>query len=129
MQAIIEWFLSFILFAVSVIQATPSVEAASGPSQLTTEQLTQVLIETEWPPDWIPGGLAIAWCESKFSSYAQGDSGSSLGIFQLWDGWFREGEDPFNPHTNATVALRVRQTRGRFGGSGGWACADLLGIP
>jgi hypothetical protein len=47
----------------------------------------------------------------------------------LWGGWFREGEDPFDAVTNARVAVRIREIRGRFGGAGGWSCADRLGIP
>jgi len=59
---------------------------------------------------------------------AVGDAGASLGLFQIWTGWFFEGEDPMNPLTSARVALRIREIRGRFGGGGGWTCAGLLGI-
>lgn len=41
------------------------------------------------------------------------------------DRWARAGEDLMDPVTNARVAVRVRELRGRFGGAGGWTCADL----
>ena len=143
MQAIIEVILYLIFYLQAQVLATndpqiyqdhyleapSSVYAAEVPSQLTEAQLIYILLEVGWPPDWIPEGLLIVWCESKYSPGAIGDGGNSLGLFQLWTGWFLAGEDPFNPYTNAAVALRVRQARGRFGGAGGWTCADLWGIP
>ena len=142
MQAIIELILYLIFYLQAQVLATndphiyqdyyipeSSVYAAEVPSQLTEAQLVYILIEVGWPQDWIPEAVSIVWCESKYSPGAIGDGGQSLGLFQLWIGWFLEGEDPFNPYTNAAVALRVRQTRGRFGGAGGWTCATLWGIP
>lgn len=80
------------------------------------------------PVEWRADRAAIAMCESRGNPAAVGDGGASLGLHQMWRGWFRAGEDPFDPVTNSAVAARVRATRGRFGGAGGWTCADLLGI-
>lgn len=80
------------------------------------------------PVEYIPILEAIGSCESSHSPGAVGDSGNSLGWYQIWTGWFREGEDPYDPATNLAVALRIRETRGRWGGGGGWTCADRLGI-
>lgn len=96
---------------------------------LTEEEAIAVLRAAGAPEEWIPDMLTIAWCESKYSPHAKGDSGNSLGWFQLWSGWFRAGEDPFDALTNARVAVRVREIRGRFGGGGGWSCAGLNHIP
>ena len=107
--------------------ATARVNAEGG--QLTEAEMRALLAEAGAPAEWVPDMLTIAWCESKFSPLAKGDSGNSLGLWQLWSGWFRAGEDPFDALTNARVAVRVREIRGRFGGAGGWSCADLNGIP
>ena len=142
MQAIIELIL-YLIFYLQAQSLQPndahvyqdhyipesSVYATEVPSQLTEAQLVYILIEVGWSQELIPEALVISWCESKWSPRAIGDSGNSLGLFQLWTGWFREDEDPYNPYINASVALRVRHTRGRFGGAGGWTCADLWGIP
>ena len=53
-------------------------------------------------------------------------------MWQLWRGWFHsagfDGEAWSDPVVNARTALYVRLVRGRFGGRGGWSCADHLGI-
>lgn len=102
--------------------------AAASVGQLTEEQAIDVLRAAGAPQEWIPDMLVIGWCESHYRPGAVGDSGNSLGWFQLWSGWFYAGEDPFDALTNARVAVRVRETRGRFGGAGGWSCAGLNGI-
>ena len=111
----------------------PMVEAATARvfpqgGSLTEDEVIAVLRAAGAPEAWIPDMLTIAWCESRYSPLAHGDSGNSLGLWQLWSGWFRAGEDPFDALTNARVAVRVREIRGRFGGGGGWSCADLNGI-
>jgi hypothetical protein len=89
------------------------------------------------------GGLAeqacqISYCESRWNPGALGDINSagepqSWGMFQLWGGWSRFAgvtvESLLDPAVNAAVALQVREHRGRWGGAGGWSCADHLGIP
>lgn len=81
------------------------------------------------PDDLRPAFAAIGECESHGRADAVGDHGASLGWLQLNAGWFRAGEDAFDPVVNASVGYRLRLARGRFGGPGGWTCADLLGIP
>ena len=98
------------------------------PETLSADELRALLVEAGSPPEWVEPLVAIAFCESHGRPAAVGDAGASLGLFQIWTGWFFEGEDPMNPLTNARVALRIREIRGRFGGCGGWTCAGLLGI-
>lgn len=80
------------------------------------------------PAEWRADLDAIIECETRWNPLAVGDNGNSLGLGQLWFGWAREGEDLLDPVVNLRVAVRVRELRGRFGGGGGWSCADLLGI-
>ena len=114
--------------AAEELEPTILVTPTKWSAQLSREEMVAVYAEAGVPAEWVEPLLAIAWCESRYSPGAVGDGSNSLGLHQLWTGWFREGEDPFDPVTNARVALRVRETRGRFGGGGGWTCADLLGI-
>lgn len=120
------------------VDVTKMVEAATARAnaeggQLTRDEVIAVLRAAGAPEEWIPDLLTIAWCESQFSPWAKGDSGNSLGLFQLWSGWAKpmgySTEDLFDPLKNARTALYVRSVRGRFGGVGGWSCADLNGIP
>lgn len=108
---------------------TPVAQAVAYSGQLTEAEMRALLAEAGAPAEWIAPMLTIAFCESKYSPGAVGDSGNSLGVFQMWSGWFYAGEDPFDPLTNARVAVRVREIRGRFGGAGGWSCATNNGIP
>lgn len=115
--------------------AVPSYEAADvfaatspRPEQLSREDLERVYALAGVPVEWREDLAIIAWCESRWQPGAVGDSGASLGLHQLWSGWFREGEDWRDPVVNARVAARVRAERGRFGGGGGWTCAELEGI-
>ena len=74
----------------------------------------------------------MAWCESRYNPLAVGDNGNSLGLFQLWTGWAKWYGVPvealLNIETNTAVARAVLEHRGRWGGAGGWTCADLEGI-
>lgn len=98
------------------------------PAQLSREELERVYELAGAPVEWREEMARISWCESKWSPGAVGDAGNSLGLHQMWAGWARDGEDLMDPVVNARVAVRVRETRGRFGGAGGWTCADLEGI-
>ena len=101
-------------------------------ASLRNEEVRGILSRASVPSEWWPEFEAIAWCESRWRSDAVGDGGSSVGMWQMWRGWFSQagidGEAWADPVSNARVALYVRQVRGRFGGSGGWSCADHLGI-
>lgn len=114
------------------ITETTVAAASVAADQLTEGQVAQILVEAGAPPEWVAPFLAIAWCESKYRPGAVGDGGNSLGLFQLWRGWAPAygvaPEAMFDPLVNARVAVYVRETRGRFGGGGGWTCATLLGI-
>ena len=91
-----------------------------GQNQLDSDQIRQLLAEVGTPPEWIEPFVAIAWCESKYSPGAVGDSGRSLGMWQLAHLWFAHaGEDITrwaDPDVNARVALSVARysiARGR----------------
>lgn len=111
-----------------VAPVTAQAAGAVSPIGLTREGLEAAYEAAGVPADWREALAAIAWCESRWQPGAVGDSGNSLGLHQLWRGWFRPGEDPMDPVTNSRVAARVREIRGRFGGAGGWTCASILGI-
>lgn len=101
----------------------PTVHAASGGgSSLTEDEMVVLLRDTGWPEEVIPQALAVAWCESKWSPYASGDSGVSLGLFQIgvarpgWNGWFVYfGVDEslaYDALTNAQVARMIFERSG-----------------
>ncbi|QFG02175.1 lytic transglycosylase domain-containing protein [Tepidiforma bonchosmolovskayae] len=104
----------------------PQPEATPWPAQLTEAQMREVLRLAGWPAELVDEALAVSWCESRWSPGAVGDGGSSLGLFQLWGGWFAAVGLPLerwdDPVVNATAALRVLELRGRWGGPGGWSC-------
>ena len=118
------------LESIVVAAATGRGNALGG--SLTEAEMRAVLTEAGWPEELLAEALTVAYCESKWSPYAVGDGGHSLGLFQLWTGWFLAAgysvEQAYDPVVNSRVALYVRTTRGRWGGGGGWSCADLWGI-
>jgi len=74
--------------------------------------MRQVLYSSGWPEELLSQALAVSYCESKWSPGASGDSGRSLGLFQLNIAtWFPyAGEDPAlwaDPLVNARVALKT----------------------
>lgn len=95
---------------VALVDAAIARIAANG-GRLTQPEMEAVLRIAQWPPDAMDEAAAVAWCESRYSPRAVGDGGSSLGVFQLWVGWFPwAGVDPdrwSDPVTNAVVARMV----------------------
>ncbi len=102
------------------IEATPSVvqaatvRAASQGGSLTEAEMVAVLTEAGWPAELHAAALAVSWCESRWSPYAVGDGGRSLGLFQLnQQTWFPyAGEDPAqwaDPLVNARTAWATYQ--------------------
>lgn len=116
--------------SIVVAAATGRVRALGG--SLTEAEMDALLEVTGWPVEWRAEALAVAWCESRWSPLAVGDGSNSLGLFQLWRGWWPAAGEHLDlwadPLVNARVALHARQARGRWGGGGGWSCADRLGI-
>ncbi len=119
----------------AAIASTVTVVAAStlAPTSLPAlglENCPAVIVETFGAT--APAACAVAWCESKYDPHAVGDGGRSLGIFQLWTGWAAwygvQVDALFDPAVNAAVARAVFEHRGRWGGAGGWTCADILAI-
>lgn len=106
--------------------------AAQASESLTEADMRAILTATGWPVELHDQALTIAWCESRYRPGAVGDGGNSLGLWQIWYGWFAPAgysvEQAYDPVTNSRVALYVRTTRGRWGGGGGWSCAGLNGI-
>ena len=123
----------------ATVEAMAAAPVVPADVPLTSEDMDALYAYVGVPSAWVDDLLAISFCESGFVDpvtkvhywrpYVTGDGGASLGLHQLWSGWFREGEDPMDPVVNTLVAVRVREIRGRFGGAGGWTCADLAGIP
>jgi hypothetical protein len=109
----------------SVSAAITRVNAIGG--QLTSDELAAILRLAGWPDSLIPEAMSVSWCESRWSPYAVGDGGNSLGLFQLWTGWFPAFREDlsawYDPLVNARVARYVYERRGRWGGGGGWSCA------
>jgi hypothetical protein len=127
------------VLSVTNIIAIPGVarEASMNTGPLTREEMDKVMILADIPYPWREDMIRIAWCESTWDAGAineddQEDGLGSTGLFQLWSGWYREAgwnyESWSDPVANTIVAAHIRQVRGRFGGSGGWSCADKLGI-
>ena len=122
------------------------------PAQLTETQMRAALAEAGFTGARFEEGLAISFCESSLGTpywhrQVRGDGGLAYGPFQIhwfpvpgWEAWglpavragyITEAEylEPEHPIVNAKVARYIVESRGRWGGSGGWAtCADLRGI-
>ena len=97
----------------SLVEAA-TVRVASQGGQLTEAEMRALLAEAGWPAELIPQALAVSWCESKWSPGAIGDSGRSVGLFQVNAAtWFPyAGEDASqwaDPLVNARVAWRTYQ--------------------
>lgn len=115
----------------SVVEAATARVSSQG-GQLTEAEAIAVLQAAGWPTELIPQALAVAWCESKWSPAANGDSGRSKGWFQLNTMWFGyAGEDPAmwaDPLVNARTALavyRYEQARG-YAPFANWSCRVAL---
>jgi hypothetical protein len=98
------------------------------------------------PEEWWWEFAIIADCESRWTPSQVGDGGLAKGLLQIhwypqadWRGWFEaalaagyvsESDRDLwaDPVVNAKVGHFIRVNRGRFGGFGGWTCADLRGI-
>jgi len=122
----------------------PTQPAWDGKTRLTLGEVFLVYAAAGVPSTWQKDMADIAFCESSggrdtVNLLAEGDSGNSVGFHQIgksrpgWDGWFIPAglneEMWSDPLVNTRAALYIREYRGRFGGAGGWTCADLLGIP
>jgi hypothetical protein len=95
--------------------APPPSAVVRAAGALTEAQLREVLSEAGWPVGLHDQALSVMWCESRWNANAEGDRGSSVGLFQVqwsgssWRGWFlAAGEDEslrFDPVVNARTAL------------------------
>jgi hypothetical protein len=108
-----------------LLSAQHRVNAYGG--TLTPAEMQLLLEFTGWPKALADTAYRIAYCESKLSPYAIGDGHASLGLFQIWSGWFAAFRYPLdqwsNIIVNATVARLIYERRGHFGGGGWWSCA------
>lgn len=118
----------------------PEVEAASAQYPTAVVAGCPALIVDTFG-DQANNACIVMYCESGGDSSATGDHGSSLGLFQINTGWSGPAgpygwaswygvpvEALYDPATNIAVAKAVLDYRGRWGGKGGWTCADLHGI-
>lgn len=95
----------------SVVAERAQRRVAAHGGSLDRAELDAVLALAGWPEEARGEAAAVAWCESRWSPYARGDGGNSLGLFQLWSGWFPwahvELELWNDSVANARVALAV----------------------
>ena len=110
-------FRTLLLMIVSLISPVPEPEPTPTPPvhAQTVEVCETVrcwLADAGWPDELIPEAMRVVQCESTNRPWVTGDSSRSLGLFQLWYGHFRAGEDWSDPRVNAAVALRVYQREG-----------------
>lgn len=106
-----------------------------------------ILAEAGWPEQEWDAVLTIGRCEAGtgnlddpeswwFYPGEVGDGGNSLGWLQLNKGWWWRWPDEgwniakwMNPVEVAKLGKRIWEARGfRYGGGGGWSCADRFGI-
>lgn len=92
------------------IESVPMVTELPAPIILGRGELSAILISAGWSESLIPEALRVIECESRGNSTAIGDSGRSVGLFQLnKETWFRyAGTDPdmwHDPYVNAVTAL------------------------
>ena len=118
--------------APTLVEAATARTQQQGGGSLSEAEVRAFLVEAGSPAEWIDDLVTISWCESHHQPWQIGDSGNSLGQYQMWSGWARPmgftPDDLFDPLKAAQTAIYVRSVRGRFGGPGGWTCADLNGI-
>lgn len=103
-------------------------------NQLNSDQVRQLLIEVGTPPEWIDPFVRIAWCESKWSPAAHGDSGNSVGLYQIgrsrpgWAGWFTylgiDEATALDPLVNTRTAVAIAHYSVARGQSpfSAWSC-------
>lgn len=127
------------LAAAALHQPVPLEPTTLEPLYISPEQLDAYAVEAGWSGEsWQLMRRIIVECEcSSLNVRAHNSSdpqGGSHGLAQL-NGryWFDRYGEPFelryDPVVNLRTALKLYQERGRFGGFGGWSCADRLGIP
>ncbi len=107
---------------------------ANAGGQLTHDELRDTLRLAGWPEHLWDEAAAVVECESKRSPAAIGDSGRSVGLFQIgiarpgWQGWFLyfgiDEAGATDAHINAYVGwLTWQYGVERYGyGWGPWAC-------
>ena len=110
------------------------------PHTLTVEDLDAAALQAGWPkiPGWWPEMRRIITefeCPSLSTHCYNGadPNGGSYGLAQLnghehFDSCGERFDMRYDPVVNLRVALCVRAALGHFGGPGGWAGADELGI-
>ena len=124
--------------AAALHQPVPLDPITLEPLYITPEQLDVYAVEAGWSGEsWQLMRRIIIECECRSLNVrahnASDPQGGSHGLAQL-NGryWFDRYGEPFelryDPVVNLRTALKLYQERGRFGGRGGWSCADRLGI-
>lgn len=93
--------------ASAVAAATPTILPA--PAKWSEADIRALICSYSWD---CATALRIAHCESQYRSIQNLAGGPYFGIFQLWSGHFRAGEDWRDPATNIAVAWRVYQSSG-----------------
>lgn len=109
---------------------SPSAPVQAAQGALSEGDFDSYLLSAGVPLEWWADFKAIAHCESRWRPEAIGDGGNSIGLMQMWYGWASKAgvTDLLDPVQNLIAAKYVREVRGRYGGGGGWTCADKVGI-
>ncbi len=117
-----------------------AVRTAAQPKLLTLEELDAAAAKAGWPriEGWWPEMRRIITefeCPSLSTHCFNGadPNGGSYGLSQLngvhhFQQCSEDFHQRYDPVVNLRTALCLRAARGRFGGEGGWAGADELGI-
>lgn len=117
-------------FVLPIPAPPPAPQVTAAGASLSEAEFDALLQSAGVPVEWWADFKAIAHCESRWRPDAVGDGGNSLGLLQMWYGWAKPAgvTDLMDPLQNIIAAKYVREVRGRYGGGGGWSCANHLGI-
>lgn len=90
---------------------TVTVGPATGPTvDGRCAQWADLAFSIGWPRDEWPTLDRVMWCESRCDPVAHNRSGAT-GLLQIMPMHWH-GRDPFDPATNLTIGLEVRQSQG-----------------
>lgn len=83
----------------------------------TPRQKARRIIAATWPSSQVANAMRVVACESWFNQWAQGDNGTSYGLFQVhWTvhrwAYKTSPRELFNPWHNARVALKLWRSQG-----------------
>lgn len=101
---------------VSLAHESRAVALAAARTE-TPRQKARRIISATWPKSQVTNAMRVVACESGFNQWAQGDNGTSYGLFQVhWSvhrwAYKTSPRELFNPWHNARVALKLWRSQG-----------------